>query len=229
MDRSNPRTARSFAYDDLDLKLTLFLDFDGGMFLEAGANDGVTYSNTLYCERYRGWCGILVEPIPDLAAECRRNRPTAIVEQAALVGADHHGDTVSMHYCDLSSFVSGTHGSHEADRLWLGRVQRLYPGLESYTVNVPARTLSSLLDKHQVERLDLLCLDLEGYESHALRGIDFARHRPTFILVEVTEDLEVLEALLGTYYDRVAELSDHRGDETPYYDLLYRARSEDQR
>ena len=48
------------ALDGLDAKLEQHLDFDGGFFVEAGANDGLTQSNTYYFERWRGWRGLLV-------------------------------------------------------------------------------------------------------------------------------------------------------------------------
>ena len=38
--------------------------FDG-FFIEAGAYDGYTLSNSLYFEIYRGWKGLLVEAHPD--------------------------------------------------------------------------------------------------------------------------------------------------------------------
>jgi hypothetical protein len=59
-----------FALDNLDVKLERYLDFDGGTFVEAGANDGVAQSNTLYFEWRRGWRGLLIEP-------CRSSRKTA--------------------------------------------------------------------------------------------------------------------------------------------------------
>jgi len=62
------------ALNRIDRKLERHLDFDGGVFVEAGANDGVTQSNTYYFEKFRGWTGLLVEPEPALAAACRRNR-----------------------------------------------------------------------------------------------------------------------------------------------------------
>ena len=36
----------------------------GGIFVEAGANDGENISNTLTLERNFGWTGLLVEPDP---------------------------------------------------------------------------------------------------------------------------------------------------------------------
>ena len=42
----------------------------GGVFVEAGANDGYAQSNTYYFERMRGWSGVLIEPVPELAHHC---------------------------------------------------------------------------------------------------------------------------------------------------------------
>ncbi len=79
---------RSYAKDGLDLKLEPFLRKRDGFFIEAGANDGLKQSNTLYFERHYGWRGLLVEPVPEFAARCRVNRPGCVVEECALVGAD---------------------------------------------------------------------------------------------------------------------------------------------
>jgi hypothetical protein len=48
----------------LDLKLdALFGQKTGGVFIELGANDGLTQSNTAFFEFSRGWTGLLVEPV----------------------------------------------------------------------------------------------------------------------------------------------------------------------
>jgi len=43
--------------NDLDRKLAKHLNWTGGTFIEAGANDGLTQSNTYWFERFRGWTG----------------------------------------------------------------------------------------------------------------------------------------------------------------------------
>ena len=49
----------------------------GGVFVDIGAYDGRTGSNTLFFERERGWTGLLVEPVPDMAIPlARRSRPS---------------------------------------------------------------------------------------------------------------------------------------------------------
>src|SRR5688572_8197056 len=46
------------ALNGLDRRLARHLDFDGGVFVEAGANDGVEQSNTYYFEKIRHWRGL---------------------------------------------------------------------------------------------------------------------------------------------------------------------------
>src|SRR5688500_12891393 len=104
---------QSFGLNELDVKLKPYLDFEGGFFIEAGANDGLRQSNTCYFEKYRGWRGLLVEPIPEKARQCRKNRPNSIVEQCALVPFDFPHDTIELRSCNLMSVVKGAMKTEE--------------------------------------------------------------------------------------------------------------------
>jgi FkbM family methyltransferase len=215
----------SFALDELDRKVAAYLPARG-VFVEAGAHDGLTQSNTAMLELSRGWCGLLVEPIPELARRCRANRPGSAVEQAALVAADYPGRWIRMTYCNRSSIVEGGRGDPAADRDWVERCRRIpdQADVEPYSLHVPARSLTSLLDHHGMTHVDFLSLDLEGYEANALRGLDFERHRPTMMLVEVSREREAIEEVVSPWYVEVAQLSDHSSHDPPWCDVLYRAR-----
>jgi len=195
--------------------------------VEAGANDGVAESNTLLFELDHGWTGLLVEPIPHLAERCRRNRPNALVEEAALVAFDYHRPTIRMHYSDLMSVVEGARGSAREDREWAdmgfqapgNRPDRDIPR----TIEVPARPLSTVLDRRKVSHIDLLSLDVDGYEASVLRGLDLNRHRPTYIVVETWNSSEVEPLLLGRY-EKIGSLCGHEFMGHVWQDVLYRRR-----
>ena len=200
------RYSRTALYD-LDAKLDPYLP-DCGIFVEAGANDGYRKSNTYYLERFRGWTGVLIEPIPALAAQCRRQRPRSRVYQCALVAADHPGAEVVMTDADMFSEVV-------AD----GRPRPRVPGwYEQYDVTVPARTLTDVLADAAVSHVDFLSLDLQGFEAAALRGLDLERWAPAVMLVEVVDDeaRQAVEEALGPRYEQVARMSAE--------DVLYRLR-----
>lgn len=214
---SSPAVAPTQYYglNDLDKKLEPYIDFDNGIFVEAGANDGQTQSNTAYFARHRGWRGLLVEPIPELAARCRAARLESVVENCALVTPDAEGQSVPMTYCGLMSVVEGGWSDPAAERAHV-ETGRQIQSLTTYHVNVPGRSLSSLLDQHKMTHVDLLSLDVEGFERQALEGLDLKRHRPRFILVEA-RFREEIDKLLVPFYEAIAELSHH--------DVLYRART----
>lgn len=207
------------ALNGLDRKLERYLDFDGGVFVEAGANDGVTQSNSYYFEKIRGWTGLLVEPVPALAAACRQNRRARVVE-AALVDTAAPGATVELHYAGLMSTVTGALGDEAATarHVEAGLAVQQLPAASRLTV--PARTLSALLDEAGFTRpVDLLCLDVEGGEPGALNGIDFARHAPRYICVEARDPAAIAAVLEPRYrlQEVLTELGTHR-------DLLYTLR-----
>jgi FkbM family methyltransferase len=202
----------------IDRKLDRHLDLNEGFFVEAGANDGFDQSNTYWFERFRGWRGVLVEPIPELWREAVVERPGARVFNCALVPFDHGDEPVTMRYGGLMSIVAGTRGSEAAENEYLTPAVAL--GMEStYEVKVPSRTLSSILDEVGAPEIDLLSLDVEGYEPAVLRGLDLERHAPRFIAVEIQEmgaGQAPIDAILGGLYEVVEQLSP--------MDVLYRRR-----
>jgi FkbM family methyltransferase len=215
--RGNDALSRPALYD-IDRKLDRHIDRDGGFFVEAGANDGFEQSNTYWLERFRGWRGVLVEPIPELYREAVVERPGAAVFNCALVPFDHEGGAVTMRYGGLMSIVAGARGSEDADREYVQTAFML--GMEDEReVQVPARTLSSVLDEVSAPEIDLLSLDVEGFEPDVLRGLDLERHAPRFVVVEVHEvsgGRARIEEILGERYEAVEQLSP--------VDMLYRRR-----
>jgi FkbM family methyltransferase len=201
----------------IDLKLERHLDRDGGVFIEAGANDGVRQSNTYYFEKFRGWTGLLVEPVPELAAECRRNRRGAVVREAALVACEMANAKVELQVAGLMSTVMGALGDETATAKHVAAAIAVQKNVRLGRIQVPARTLSALIDEAGIgPEIDLLSLDVEGAEEAALRGLDFARHAPRFICVEARNEERIAAVLAARY--RVVEVLTDAGS---HRDLLF--------
>jgi FkbM family methyltransferase len=197
----------------MDRQLERYLVDRGGFFVEAGGNDGYTQSNTYVFERRHGWKGVLVEPVPELARACARERPGSHVVRAALVEPGFSDPEVSLRFGGLMTVVVG---GREADDEWVASAHEVGQEEPPHDFTAPARTLSSILDEVHAPEVDLLSLDIEGYEAQALAGLDLERHAPRFVLVEMRDteiDRGPIEAILGERYLDVAALSP--------FDILY--------
>lgn len=212
---------QSFAWEALDKRLEPFIGKRGGFFIEAGANDGIAQSNTLYFEKYFGWRGILVEPIPQLAAACRQNRPDCIVEEVALASVPSEEGislTVAGLMTTAAEAFSDNDKGYSAEK-HLERAATIYQTSVSdfQQIQVSTKTLSQICDEHPMPCIDLLSLDVEGFEGQVLEGLNLEKHRPRYILVEERNGVSY-HAQLAPYYRKEAVLC----CEEHYQDTLYR-------
>jgi FkbM family methyltransferase len=205
-----------FGLDELDRRIAAHVTEKGGTFVELGAFDGLRQNNTLYFERL-GWRGVLIEPNPDAAILCRKNRPLAKVFECACVAADDERMEIPLTICGLMSIVKGARGGGESEDAWISRGEEVQ-SIQRREVTVKARTLQSVLDEAGVEKVDLLVLDVEGYEISVLEGIDFDRSAPHWIVGEDDYDDTLKDYLAGYGYECEAILLERRFTR----DLLYK-------
>ena len=116
---------RAFGVTDsvahMDTRVRALLPGDRGVYVEAGALDGVTKSNTLLFAR-AGWDGLLIEPIPSQAKRCRRFR-NAIVEEVILTAPEFAGVTMSIVDLADNSIVESPDGASTVDSV-AGQIRR---------------------------------------------------------------------------------------------------------
>jgi len=206
------RLSRPSLYE-IDRKLEKYLPYKNGFFIEVGANDGYSQSNTYYFERLRGWRGILIEGIPELCEKCRRGRPDSIVFNCALVSEDYNRPTVTMRYANLMSLVKGALKSDAADEEHIRQGMQIQ-NVETYEIEVPARTLTSILDEVGVKGIDLFSLDVEGCELNVLKGLDLDKYHPEYMLIEARFRHEIEDYLSKYDYEVIDQFSE--------YDVLYK-------
>lgn len=216
-----------YGLNGLDLRLLKVIRPENrrgpGFFVELGANNGLAQSNTYLLQQRFGWTGLLVEPSQAGFLECVRNRSFAnrpFFRCAACVDSSYDQPFVTLQYSNLMTVALGLDLSHAESSIHAQRGERFLPSAqESHVFAAVARTLTSLLDEVSAPvKFDLLSLDVEGNELSVLRGLDFSRYQPRWILVEVRTS-DVTDYLLAQGY-RLAEVL---SDEGCYQDLLFSA------
>jgi FkbM family methyltransferase len=191
----------SQAGQDEFLDRVVFRGKRGGRFAEIGAYDGVTGSNTLFFEMFRGWSGFLVEASPRLHAEVLRNRDTPClnVAVAAEPGEAEFLD-VRKGYVQMGGLVGslgeGARRAIEAD-----------PRTEAAVIRVPTRPLADILRGQGMQSLDYLSIDIEGGEKAVLAAFPFAEFEIRAWSVEVNEaDPEIGRIMAGAGYRLAAHV-----------------------
>ena len=161
-----------------------------GYFIEVGAYDGVTLSNTFFLEQM-GWNGLLVEPILPLCQKAAEVRLRSRVIHAACSKRGSRGTakfTVAQNVPVLSFL--------QADQEHIDRCKR--EGAQLVEIEVPVVSLDDILLNERRNRtpfgapwvpkvgwrVDLVSIDTEGCELDVLDGFDLARFRPRILVIE---------------------------------------------
>jgi FkbM family methyltransferase len=156
----------------------LDLVFEGqkeGFFVEVGCIDGRRFSNTLSFEE-RGWKGMCIEAHDGYIESLKNNRPNSIICHCAAGEADED----AIFYANARGSLSSLDKSSEAR--WKKDYAPYFSGFEEQQVKKVR--LSTLLDSYQISEIDILSLDIEGYEVEAMKGLDLFRHRPKVMVIE---------------------------------------------
>lgn len=158
-------------------------------FIQIGAADGRIGDPIHHLVERHRWRGILVEPLPHMFAALRltyRHRPDLVLENAAIAA---EAGTRTLHYlrdADRENLPPWYRhlGSFHREVVLKHTLQVPRIGELLATAEVRCITFAQLLDRHDVTRIDLLHLDVEGAEAEVLSGVDLDRLPPAMILYE---------------------------------------------
>jgi FkbM family methyltransferase len=154
----------------------------GGFFLDSGAADGVTSSNTFLLEKSYGWKGICVEPNETFYAALVKNRRCMCVNCCLY---DHEGN---VEFVERARMLGGILEEYHPTLLQHAKSVFHLPEEANgrpATVTKVARTLRSVLREcHAPSVIDYWSLDTEGSELTILRSFPFDEYSFRVLTVE---------------------------------------------
>jgi FkbM family methyltransferase len=162
----------------LENKIHEFFNFKpNGFFVDIGAYDGVSISNTKFLEDL-GWDGICVEPHPNVFKKLVENRKCKKVNCAIW------NENTEVNFLSLSGYTEMLSGIYESyDSRHYQRVLselQLYGG-NSELIKIKANTFDTIVDNTNI---DFLSIDTEGSELQILEQINFEKFDIKLICVE---------------------------------------------
>jgi FkbM family methyltransferase len=165
-------------------------------FVQVGAMDGITHDPIYRFVIDLGWRGILVEPIPYLNKKLRENyanRDGLIFEEIAI--ADFEG-SIEMAFIDPDNVKPGVFEPGGFGTSTLMRDRGLLSGKNmphqaaqifqqnTTTIEVSCCRLNTLFAKHQITKIDLMVIDVEGADWMVARQLSLETYRPRIVYLE---------------------------------------------
>lgn len=142
-----------------------------GTFVEMGALDGVSFSNTLFFEKELGWSGLLIEPSHAFKylqkhrgnnpRNTLSNRPICDLKEVSFADNMYIG---ALHMSAVAGLVQTMPAHH---------FQHYHRSRNSSLSQVKCGRLDALLRSAGIERIDFFSLDTEGSELSVLETMNW--------------------------------------------------------
>ena len=169
---------KSFSQYNQDefLDTYIFKNFKNGFYVDIGAYDGITFSNTHRFHIFHNWSGINVEPLNKAFVKLKKNRHSDINLNIAITDKKGSEKFIESDEDMLSGLSSGMVSEHK-DRIYKSEKKEK-------TYEVKTDLLQNILKEHNISNINLLSIDVEGNELSVIKSIDFEKISIDVIIFE---------------------------------------------
>lgn len=163
----NQESYSQFGQDDY-VFTKLFKNKQHGIFVDVGGNDPIKCNNTYLLEK-NGWTGLAIEPQDNLRVLWKENRNTECLNY--VIGPENKQVT----------FIEG--GENEHGLSGIKGYNKVSKENQKEIIKEQKR-LDEILKEKDLNNIDYLSIDVEGYEMSVLESIDFNKININIIGVE---------------------------------------------
>jgi FkbM family methyltransferase len=175
------------------------------IFIDIGAYDGLTLSNSFFLDSNDMWEGVCIEANPRVFTKLVHNRIKPKALNFAISDSDGEADFISNSgYSEMLSGLKAEFSSKHSKRI---QFDNNHFGGDSKLISVPKKHFGNLLEQLEIQEVDLLMVDVEGGEYAIISSIDFDKVSISVILVERNySSRKILPLLLEKKFRRVIQL-----------------------
>jgi FkbM family methyltransferase len=175
-----------------------FQNIFNGYFVDIGAHDGTTFSNSKFFEEL-GWNGVCIEPNPKIFSILQSTRKCKCVKKAI---SDKVGTAQFFQILGEANMLSGL--ADEFNQRGIENIHHNIQNNEFDYIDVELDLFDNIVDNTTI---DFLSLDTEGNELKILQTIDFNKYNIKVITVENNDyDDKFLKFLTPKNYHFVTRL-----------------------
>ena len=160
-----------------------------GRYIDIGAHDGVSLSNTKIFEEI-GWDGVCIEPNPDVFKLLMKNRRSINLNVAI---SDKNGTADFIKINGKSEMLSGIADFMSESHEKRIKSENSQNGGDSEKIVVKTRNIMGIIDEYFTDRhIDFMSIDVEGGEFKILKSIDFEKYVIDLLVVEKNYDESIV-------------------------------------
>ena len=167
-------TYKYYSQFNQDQIINTFLDNkNNGVFVDIGAYDGITYSNSYFFEKYRNWSGFCFEPNPVIFKKLEETRKTVLINGGV---SKNDGKLTYKRFSGSQELemLSGFSDFFNEDQL--NRIDtelNKTKDSSAETISINTFSLHKFLNDKGINKIDYCSIDTEGGEFEILKTIDF--------------------------------------------------------
>lgn len=145
-----------------------------GVFIDIGAADGISFSNSYFFEKYLNWTGICVEPVGHVFNSLKKVRKCVCIEGCIW---NKTGDAEFLKITFPDGSQNGYSGLIDTyDPRQMAYVEKTFlqdAHCKFERIKVKCYKFNDICKNNKIKHVDYLSIDTEGSELDILKSIDF--------------------------------------------------------
>ena len=134
-----------------------------------------------------GWSGIYIEPVKEYCEEALVAHANNL-DRLHIVNVGAGNSSTELPFFLGDSFIPNSAGNRGYD--WIGRT-------------IPIKKTSTILEEYDCPNdIDIMSIDVEGFEDKVILGMDFVKYNVKMLILEINQvSVECIDNILPDHYD----------------------------